>query len=63
VAGVQKTAGAGETFVVEPDQLHVHPWNEGDGEWVYHQRSDFGRVDPGAVQKVLGVFATIISTS
>lgn len=59
VGGVQKTAQVGERFVVSPGQLHVHPWNAGEGNLIYRQRSDFGRSDPSAVQDVLGVFATI----
>ncbi|MBX2999636.1 MAG: hypothetical protein KF893_14050 [Caldilineaceae bacterium] len=59
VAGSQKTAGAGETFVVKPGEFHVHPWCAGDDELVYRQRSDFGRRDRNAVQDVLGVFATL----
>lgn len=57
--GVQKTARAGETFTVQPRQLHVHPWNAGEGELVFRQRNDFGQSTPEAVQDVLGVFATL----
>jgi hypothetical protein len=56
---VKKIAQAGETFVVKPGQFHQHPWTVGDAQLIYRQRSDFGRSDPGAVQEVLGVFATI----
>lgn len=57
--GVQRTAQTGESFVVKPRQLHVHPWNAGEGELVYRQRDDFGRSTPEAVQEVLGAFATV----
>jgi hypothetical protein len=59
INGAQKTARAGETLTLPPGQLHVHPWNAGEGEMVYRQRSDFGAATPDAVQEVLGVFATI----
>jgi mannose-6-phosphate isomerase-like protein (cupin superfamily) len=54
----KKTANAGDVIVMPPRVPHVHPWNAGDSELVYRQRDDFGGVDPGAVQDVLGVFAT-----
>lgn len=57
--GVQKTAAAGEAFTVQPGQRHVHPWNAGDSELVYRQRSEFGQSTPEAVQDTLGAFATI----
>lgn len=56
--GQQKTAQAGESFVVKPGQRHIHPWNAGETEMVYQQRNDFGKVAPDAVQEVLGTFAT-----
>ena len=59
VGGVQRMAQAGETFIVLPGQRHIHPWNAGDSELVYRQRSEFGHASPEAVQEVLGVFATI----
>lgn len=59
VGRVRGTARAGESFQVLPDQRHLHPWNAGDAELVYRQRSDFGRVSPMTVQDVLGVFATV----
>lgn len=57
--GQQRTAQAGETFVVMPGQRHVHPWSADDAEMVYRQQNDFGRPSPGAVHEVLGVFATV----
>jgi quercetin dioxygenase-like cupin family protein len=33
--GIQKTAKAGEKFVVLARHLHIHPWNAGDTEMVY----------------------------
>lgn len=39
--GVQKTAAAGEKFVVLPGQLHIHPWNACDIEMVYRQTNKF----------------------
>ena len=59
LAGVRKTAQAGESFVVLPGQLHVHPWNAGEAEMVYRQIDTFEQPSPQAVQDVLGVFATI----
>lgn len=56
--GVQKTAQAGDSFVVQPGQRHIHPWNAGSTEMVYQQSDDFGKSEPQAVQEVLGVFAT-----
>jgi len=58
VEGIQKMARAGESFTVLPGQRHVHPWNAGDGEMLFRQRSEFGAATPQAVQDVLGVFAT-----
>jgi len=57
--GVRRTATAGETIVMPPKQLQMHPWNAGETELVYRQRDDFGGVNPQAVQDVLGVFATL----
>lgn len=57
--GVQKTAGAGETFVVQPRQRHVHPRCADGEEMVYRQSNRFGQRSPAAVQEVLGTFATI----
>lgn len=57
--GVQKTAQAGEKFVVLPRQHHVHPWNAGNQELIYRQKNNFDQADPAAVQDVLGVFATV----
>lgn len=59
VNGEQKTAQTGESFVVQPGQHHIHPWNAGDSELIYRQKNDFGQPDPAAVQDVLGVFATV----
>ncbi len=56
--GIQKTIRAGEKFVVLPGHRHIHPWNAGDTEMVYRQRDNFEQASPGAVQDVLGVFAT-----
>jgi mannose-6-phosphate isomerase-like protein (cupin superfamily) len=50
---------AGESVVTPPRVPHVHPWNVGSGVMVYRQTNDFGEADPGAVDDVLGVFATI----
>lgn len=57
--GVQKTASAGDTIVVHPHQLHIHPWNAGETELVYRQRDVFDPPSAQAVQEVLGVFATL----
>lgn len=57
--GVQKTAQAGESFVVLPRQQHIHPWNAGKQELIYRQKNNFGQAEPAAVQDVLGVFATM----
>ena len=57
--GSQHTAQAGGKFVVLSRHAHVHPWNAGDTEMVYRQRSQFEQPNPQAVQDFLGVFATI----
>lgn len=57
--GVQKSAGAGDTIVMPPRQLHIHPWNAGETELVYRQFDRFDEPNPQAVQDVLGVFATL----
>jgi quercetin dioxygenase-like cupin family protein len=56
--GIEKTADAGESFVVEPGHFHVHPWNATDAELVYRQRDRFAHPNPAAVQDILGIFAT-----
>lgn len=56
--GVEKIARAGETFVVEPNHFHVHPWNATAEELVYRQRDRFEKPSPAAVQDILGIFAT-----
>jgi mannose-6-phosphate isomerase-like protein (cupin superfamily) len=56
--GIQKTIKAGEKFVVLPGHRHIHPWNAGNTEMVYRQRDNFEQSSSGAVQDVLGVFAT-----
>jgi quercetin dioxygenase-like cupin family protein len=56
--GIQKTAKAGESFVVQPGHFHIHPWNADKEELVYRQRSQFEKPDPAAVQDILGIFAT-----
>ncbi|HSH78296.1 MAG TPA: cupin domain-containing protein [Herpetosiphonaceae bacterium] len=56
--GVQSTAEAGETIVMPPRQYHVHPWNAGETELVYRQRTTFQRPDLQAMQDVLGMVAT-----
>jgi hypothetical protein len=57
--GVRTKAQAGESFVVHPRHLHVHPWNAGEIEMVYRQIDTFDHPSPEAVQDVLGTFATI----
>ena len=42
-----------------PGQPHIHPWNAGDTEMVYHQINKFEQRSPQAVQDVIGVFVTI----
>lgn len=56
--GIEKTARAGESFVVEPGHFHIHPWNADKEELVYRQRSQFDKADPAAIQDILGIFAT-----
>ena len=58
VGGVQRTAAAGDKFVVAPGELHIHPWSAGQ-KLLYRQRSHFGAPDPTAVTDVIGVFATV----
>ncbi len=57
--GVRNIARAGESFLVHPRHLHVHPWNAGETEMVYRQINRFEHRSPQAVQDVLGTFATI----
>jgi mannose-6-phosphate isomerase-like protein (cupin superfamily) len=56
--GVEGTIKAGESFVVNPSHLHVHPWSADGEPMVYRQKNRFAKADPSAVQDVLGVFAT-----
>jgi hypothetical protein len=56
--GTERTAKAGESFVVEPGYFHIHPWNANEQELVYRQRSQFDRPSPAAIQDILGIFAT-----
>lgn len=57
--GKRHKAETGQTIVMPPGQLQVHPWNMGKTEMVYRQRTEFERPTPQAVQDVLGVFATL----
>ena len=59
----ERTAKAGESFVVEPGHFHIHPWNANDEELVYRQRSRFDRPNPAAIQDILGIFATRVGMS
>lgn len=57
--GIEKIAKARETYIVEPRQLHVHPWSAThEVELVYRQRSRFPQSSSAAVQDILGIFAT-----
>jgi len=56
--GVEKTAKAGESYVVEPGHFHIHPWNANESELVYRQHDRFDRPNPQAVQDIIGIFAT-----
>jgi quercetin dioxygenase-like cupin family protein len=56
--GIEKIAKAGESFVVQPNHFHIHPWNTTDEELVYRQRDRFAKASPAAVQDILGIFAT-----
>ena len=56
--GVEGTLRAGESFVVPPRHLHIHPWNATGNELVYRQRDRFAEPSAAAVQDVLGVLAT-----
>lgn len=58
LSGIQKTAKAGDKFVVLPGQIHIHPWNAGDTELVFRQSDTFEQPSSEAVQDILGVFAT-----
>lgn len=58
LAGNEKIAKAGESFVVEPGHFHIHPWNATCEELVYRQRDRFEHPSPAAVQDILGIFAT-----
>ena len=57
--GQQKTAEAGQSFVVRPGEKHIHPWNAGETVMVYRQTDKFPAPSPAAVQEVLGTFATL----
>jgi len=57
----EKSAEAGETFILPANRPHVHPWNAGTGPMVYRQATEFGRPDPGAVDELLGVFFTLFA--
>ena len=59
VDGVKNTAPAGGSFIVNPGQTHIHPWNAGETVMVYRQRDRFGRQSFDAVQDVLGALATM----
>lgn len=59
IDGVEYTANVGDTFVVPPSVLHLHPWNTGTGTMIYRQTTDFGKKSPGAVDNMLGTFATL----
>lgn len=54
----ERTAKAGESFVVEPGHFHIHPWNADEDELIYRQRSRFDGPNPAAIQDILGIFAT-----
>ncbi len=56
--GIENTIKAGESFVVEPNHFHMHPWNASDETLVYRQRDRFAKSSPAAVQDILGIFAT-----
>jgi mannose-6-phosphate isomerase-like protein (cupin superfamily) len=56
--GREGVIGAGESFVVPPGSLHVHPWNAAEGKLVFRQRTRFAAPSPAAVQDILGIFAT-----
>ncbi len=56
--GVEGTLRTGESFVVPPGHLHIHPWNATGDELVYRQRTRFAQPSAAAVQDVLGVLAT-----
>lgn len=58
LGGREGTAKAGESFVVAPGQLHIHPWNATDEVLVYRQRNRFAGSSPAAVQDILGMLAT-----
>jgi quercetin dioxygenase-like cupin family protein len=50
IDGTRKTARAGESFTARPRQRHVHPWNAGDDELVFCQRTVFAEPNPQAVR-------------
>jgi mannose-6-phosphate isomerase-like protein (cupin superfamily) len=53
-----KTAAAFDVIVMPPRLPHIHPWNTGDTELVYRQRTEYGTPDPLAMEDVLGALAT-----
>lgn len=56
---VEGTAGPGDVITVYPRQHHIHPWNAGETEMVYRQRTELAEPNPAAAQDVLGVLATV----
>jgi mannose-6-phosphate isomerase-like protein (cupin superfamily) len=53
-----KTAAAGDVIVMPPRLPHIHPWNTGERELIYRQRTEYGSPDPHAMEDVLGALAT-----
>jgi len=54
LGGTERRIEAGQSVVMPPNVKHIHPWNTGKGEMVYRQISDFGDVDPTALDDVIG---------
>jgi hypothetical protein len=59
INGVIHRAAAGETLVVSPNQVHIHPWNNEATEMVYRQTSTFGQPDVEGVRVIIGLFTTL----
>ncbi len=57
--GEKKSAQAGDTLIMPPGKAHIHPWNAGDTDMIYHQINVFDKPSTDAVEDVIGVFATL----
>lgn len=59
IDGIEGTAKAGDLIELPPGKPHIHPWNDGEGEMIYHQIVELPAPNPQAIQEVMGTFATL----